>query len=273
MLADVVEHIRHRPARRDGIDGDLLVAAVLGEDADEGVDRPLGPGVERVLGHREVPGRVGRHEDDPPAGVEVAVRLACDEELPARVEREDAVELLLYPDKSDQQSVSPRERPAGNGRGGGETNLGNVSQMPKAHHPGIAAHDIQPPKVPDRLVHQTSSLSNNSNIGLKGDSIGAEGLDLGDDLLGRRLGGGVVDDHARAAAGQLDGHGGADAAAGAGDEGDFAIQAVRDVRGGRLGVGGGGCHGAGWGPEGHGEGWDVKVGLLLGFVGVGSKVR
>jgi len=139
------------------------------------------------------------------------------------------------------------------------TNLSDVPQMPKAHHPGIAAHDVQPPKMPDRLVHQTSSLRNNSNIGLNGDSIGAEGLDLGDDLLGGRLGGGVVDDHPRAAAGQLDGHGGADAAAGAGDEGDFAIQAVRDVRrGGRLRGGGGGvCHGTGWGPEGHGEGWGI----------------
>jgi hypothetical protein len=48
-----------------------------------------------VLGNREVFRRVGRHEDDAPAGVEMAVSLASDEELASRVERKDAVELFL----------------------------------------------------------------------------------------------------------------------------------------------------------------------------------
>jgi hypothetical protein len=89
--------------------------------------------------------------------------------------------------------------------------LSNIPQMPETNHPGITADDVQPAKVLDRVVHQTSSLRNNSNIGLKGDSIGAEGLDLGNDLLGGGLGVGVVDDHLGAAAAELDGHGGADA--------------------------------------------------------------
>jgi hypothetical protein len=48
-----------------------------------------------VLGNREVFRRVGRHEDDAPAGVEMAVSLASDEELTSRVERKDTVELFL----------------------------------------------------------------------------------------------------------------------------------------------------------------------------------
>ena len=42
MLRDVVEHVRDRAAGRDRVDGDALVPAVLGEDADEGVDGALG---------------------------------------------------------------------------------------------------------------------------------------------------------------------------------------------------------------------------------------
>lgn len=48
-----------------------------------------------MLGHAEVLGRVGRHQDNAPALVEMAVRLARDEELRARVDAEDAIELLL----------------------------------------------------------------------------------------------------------------------------------------------------------------------------------
>jgi hypothetical protein len=48
-----------------------------------------------VFWHREILSRVGRHENDTAAGVEVPVCLAGDEELAARVEREDTVELFL----------------------------------------------------------------------------------------------------------------------------------------------------------------------------------
>lgn len=95
MLRAAVKHVRHCAARRHGIDRNLLVAGVLGEDADEGVNGALGAGVERVPGHAKVPGRVGGHEDDASAVVEMAVCLAGDEELAAGVEGEDAVKLFL----------------------------------------------------------------------------------------------------------------------------------------------------------------------------------
>jgi hypothetical protein len=49
-----------------------------------------------VLGHTEVLGGVGRHENNTTAFAEVVVGLAGDEELAARVQAEDAVEFLLY---------------------------------------------------------------------------------------------------------------------------------------------------------------------------------
>lgn len=95
VLRDIMEHISDGPAGRNGIDRDLLVAAVLGENADERVDGALGARVERVFGHAEVFGCVGRHQDDASALVEMTVGLARHEELASCVEAENAVEFFL----------------------------------------------------------------------------------------------------------------------------------------------------------------------------------
>ena len=90
-----MEHVGDGAAWRDRVDRDLLVPGVFREDADERLDGRLGARVQRVLGHAEFLGRVGRHEDDAAAGVEMAVRFAGDEELGARVDAEDAIEFFL----------------------------------------------------------------------------------------------------------------------------------------------------------------------------------
>lgn len=90
-----VEHVSDGTAGGDRVDGDLLVAGVLGQAADKSLDGALGGRVQGVAGHAEAVGRVGGHEDDAAALVEVLVRLASDEELRAGVEAEDAVEFLL----------------------------------------------------------------------------------------------------------------------------------------------------------------------------------
>ena len=95
MLRHRMEHIRDRPPRRDRIDRDTLMPAVLREDADKRVDGALGTRVQAVTGDGEVLSRVGGHENDAAGGVEVAVGFAGDEELAARVECEDAVEFFL----------------------------------------------------------------------------------------------------------------------------------------------------------------------------------
>lgn len=91
-----MEHVGDSAARSHGIHRDLLFATVLGEDAHKGVDGALGPRVERVRRHAEVLCRVRRHQDNTPALVEVAIGFTSDKELTARVQAEDAVELLLF---------------------------------------------------------------------------------------------------------------------------------------------------------------------------------
>lgn len=103
-----VEHVGDGAAGGHGVDGDLLVARVLGQAADKGLDGALGGRVERVAGHAEAVRRVGRHEDDAAALVEVLVRLAGDKELRARVEAEDAVKLLLCKGTKKRRKKSAR---------------------------------------------------------------------------------------------------------------------------------------------------------------------
>jgi hypothetical protein len=90
-----VEHVGHSSTRGDGIDSDLLLAAVLGEDANKRIDRGLGTGVQRVFRYCEGDGSVGAHQDDAPAQVEVLVGLSRDEELATSVDVEDSVKFFL----------------------------------------------------------------------------------------------------------------------------------------------------------------------------------
>lgn len=90
-----VEHVGDGTTRGDSVDGDLLVANVLGQAADEGLDGTLGGRVQGVAGHAEAVGSVGGHQDDAAALIEVLVRLTSDEELGTSVEAEDAVKLFL----------------------------------------------------------------------------------------------------------------------------------------------------------------------------------
>lgn len=114
VLRDVMEHVRHSTPGGHRVDSNLLVAAVLGEDAHKGVDGALGARVQRMPGYAEILGGVGRHQYDTPALVQVAVGLASHKELAACVEAEDTVELFL----------------------------GHVGQVPEAHHTRVAADDV-----------------------------------------------------------------------------------------------------------------------------------
>lgn len=227
-----MEHVGDGAAWRDRVDRDLLVPRVFREDADERLDGRLGARVQRVLGHAEFLGRVGRHEDDAAAGVEMAVRFAGDEELRTRVDAEDTIEFflsmarpLVFPNAAAPASLA-------SSRSMGNAYLGHIAHVPKTHDPGVAAHDVEPAEMPHRIGHQRGRLRHLADVGLEGDRVGPQALDLRHDFLRRFPRVGVVDDHLGAAAAEVDGHGGADATARAGDEGDFAIEAVGDVRGG-----------------------------------------
>ena len=90
----------------------------------------------------------------------------------------------------------------------------------------------------DRFLEQGGNFSGFGHVGGDGYGAGAKGFDLFDDGGGRGRGTGVVDDDGGATGGELEGVLTAHAAARAGDEGDFAVEAA-----------GGG---AGWG--GHSDG-------------------
>ena len=166
VLGDVVKHIGDGAAGRNGVDGDFFRATILGEDADEGVDGALGAGVKGVGGDAEVLGGVGGHEDDAAAVAQVAVGFAGDEELAARVEAEDAVELLL----------------------------GDVFQVAEADDARVAADDVEAAEVGDGGVEQLDRLRDLADVGLEGDRVGTQAFDFGDDFFGVLGGVGVVDD-------------------------------------------------------------------------------
>nr|POE98246.1 hypothetical protein CFP56_64839 [Quercus suber] len=197
LAAHGVVHVGLDAAGGDGVDGDLLVTAVDGHAADEGLDRALGARVDGVLGHALGLAGDGAHEDDAAADGKVLVGLAGDEELAAGVDAEDAVELLL----------------------------GHVLQVAERHDAGVGADDVQLAEVLDGLGHELGGLGDVADVGLEGNGVAAFGLDALDDLVGGVGRVGVVDDDLGAAAGELGGHGRTDATAGTGDEGDLAIKA------------------------------------------------
>jgi hypothetical protein len=108
----------------------------------------------------------------------------------------------------------------------------NFPQVPETHDPSIAAYDIEAAEVCHRLVHQFGRLGDISDVGLQSDGVGAEGFNLSDDFEGWGFRVRVIDDNFGAAACELDGHCGADAAARARNQRDFAVEAVGDMRSG-----------------------------------------
>ena len=187
VFGRLVEHVRHRAAGRDRIHRDFLVAAVFGQTADEGVDGALGCRVERMPGDGERRGGVGAHEDDATVRAEVLVRLARDEELSARVDVEDPVELLLR----------------------------DVAEVAEGDDARVGANNVQPVEDLDGLVEETHYLRYLADVRLDGYGVGAQSFDLFHHSVCRSGGLDVVDDDFGAATAQLDGHGGANATTGA----------------------------------------------------------
>jgi hypothetical protein len=197
LAADLVVHVGLDAAGRDAVDGDLLVAGVDGHAAHKGLDGALGARVDGVLGHALGLAGDGAHEDDAAADRQVLVGLPGDEELAAGVDAHDAVVLLL----------------------------GHVLHVAEGDDAGVGADNVELAEVLDGLVHHLDGLGDVADVGLDGDGVAAHLLDLLDELVGGFLGVGVVDDDLGAAAGELNGHRRANATAGAGDEGDLAIEA------------------------------------------------
>lgn len=113
--------------------------------------------------------------------------------------------------------------------------------MAEADDARVAADDIEATEVSDNVIHQPGDLRDAPHVRLHGDGLGAKGLDLRDDLLGRLAGVGVVDHHLGAVATQLNGHRSTNTTARASHESDLAVQAVGHVGGSGVGTHCAGC--------------------------------
>jgi len=109
--------------------------------------------------------------------------------------------------------------------------LGGVDQHPVAHEAGIVHEDVEPAEGVDGLPHHLRGLREVGHVRAVGDGPSAERLDLGDDLVGRRLGllarerdTEVVDHDGRTLTSELEGMRAADAAARSGDDGNASIE-------------------------------------------------
>lgn len=191
------EHVGLDPTGRNGVDGDGLVAAVGGEAAGEAFDGGLGTGVDGVVRDSGHGGCDGGHEDYTATVSNVAVSVLSDEELRASIEIEDAIVIFLR----------------------------DVLLGAEDFGAGIGDDDVDAAEVREGLGEERGDLRDFGDVGLDGDRFAAVGFNLRDNFVGRCRAVGVVDDNGGAAFAELDGDACAETAAGAGDQGDAAVEA------------------------------------------------
>lgn len=95
MVRHVVKHIGDSASWSDGVDGDLLAAAVFGQYRNKRFDRALRSGVKRVIGNEESARSVGARQDNAATWTKMLVGFASDEKLASGVDAEDAIKLFL----------------------------------------------------------------------------------------------------------------------------------------------------------------------------------
>ena len=145
-----------------------------GETPGKGLDGALAAGVDGMVADALCAGGDAAEHDEPTPVAEVLVGLLGDEQLAARVDGEDAVELL--------------------GR--------DVGNVPEALDARVRHHDVQRPsaEVRHRLLEQGLHLGRVRDVRADGDGAvdAVMALDLRHHSLGGAGGVGVVDHHARA---------------------------------------------------------------------------
>lgn len=143
------KHIGLDPTGRNGIDGNSLGARIRREATRKGLDGGLGPPVDGVVGHIGDGGGDGRHEDDAATPRDVAEGVLRDEELGARVEAEDGVEV----------------------------GLGDVLLGAEDLAAGVGDDDVEAAEVRERLVEEGADLGHFGDVGADRDRFAAGRLD------------------------------------------------------------------------------------------------
>ncbi len=97
-----------------------------------------------------------------------------------------------------------------------EVGLSDVLLGAEDLHAGVGDDDVEAAEVGEGLVEEAGDLRHLGDVGLDGDGFAAGRFDGRHHFVGGRGAVGVVDDDAGAALAELERHGGAEAAAGAG---------------------------------------------------------
>lgn len=191
------EHVGVDAPGGDGVDGDVPVAAVLGEGSGEALDRALGPGVEGVV--RDAGHRRGHraHEDDAAAVSDVAVRVLGHEELGPGVDVEGPVVDLFR----------------------------HVEFWVEGFDAGVVDDDVEVAEVVEGFREEAGDLADFAHVRLDGDGLATFGFDGRYDRLRRAGALGIVDRDGAASAGQLEGESGTYTSACTSDEGDLPVEA------------------------------------------------
>jgi hypothetical protein len=101
----------------------------------------------------------------------------------------------------------------------------DILQVTEGNHARVGADDVELAEVLNRLIHELDDLVSLANVGLDCNGVAAVLLDLLYDLVRGFTRVGIVDDDLCAALAQLGGDSSTNATAGAGDKGDFAVEA------------------------------------------------
>ena len=199
------------PARgRMALRAHAVAAHVAGEGAGEADDALLGGGVVRLAAVAQAGLRGGVHEDAGALLAEDDGGVLAEVEVALEVDVEDDVPLLLR----------------------------HVEDHLVAKDAGVVDDDVEAAEGVERLLHHAVSGLEVGDVVVVRDGVAAHLLDLGDDLVGGALlaagaGGGateVVDDDASALGREAKRLAAANAASGAGDDGDFAFEPVTHDR-------------------------------------------
>jgi len=197
LLAHSVVHVGLDATWGDAVDSDLLVPGINGEASSEGLDGTLRARVDGVLWNTLGLASDGAHQNNAAANLEVLVCLTGNEELTPGVNVENAVELLWR----------------------------DIFHVAERDDTGVGADNVELAEVLLGLVKQLDGLVNVGNIGLDGNGLASELLDLCDNLLSCLSAVGIVDNDISTTTGELEGHCLADSTAGTSNKGDLALQA------------------------------------------------
>lgn len=190
-------HVALHTSRGNRINCAALLTEVSRKAACEALHCTLAAGIQGVSRNTHTCGD-GRHQHNPATRLDVLVGVLSDEELGARVEIEDFVEVFQ----------------------------GGIGEGDEFFCAGVGHNDVQLTKVLDNLLEERLDGVDLGQVGLERGGVAAEGLDLLHHLLGGVRVSRVVDGYRCAFLGQLESNAGANASAASSDKGDLAGELI-----------------------------------------------